>query len=110
MEREGALMKGRSGLWLWPLMAWARLRAGVREHWKRILVGAFVGWLFAVVGGAIALVSLELHHVISQPTSDGLGIIIVLYGVGIGALNAYTFRPRATAPAEVSTATRLPRQ
>jgi hypothetical protein len=108
--REGALMKERSGLWLWPLMAGARLRAGVHEHWKRILVGAFVGWLFAVIGGAIALAALELNHVISQATSDGLGIIIVLYGVGIGALNAYAFRPRATVPAEVSTATRLPRQ
>jgi hypothetical protein len=90
-------------------MASARLRDGVRQHWKRILVGAFIGWLFAVVGGAIGLAALELHHVISHGTSDGLGIIIVLYGVGIGALNAYTFRPRATAPAEALTATQLPR-
>jgi hypothetical protein len=103
-------MRERSGLWLWPLMASARLRDGLRTHWKRILVGAFVGWLFAVIGGAIALASLELHHVISRATSDELGIVIVLYGVGIGALNAYTFRPRATAPAEVSTTTRPPRQ
>ena len=103
-------MRERSGLWLWPLMASARLREGFRQHWKRILVGAFIGWLLAVVGGAIGLAALELHHVISQGTSDGLGIIIVLYGVGIGALNAYAFRPRATVPAEVSTTTPLPRQ
>ncbi len=103
-------MRERSGLWLWPLMASGRLRDGLRAHWKRILVGAFIGWLFAVIGGAIALASLELHHVISRATSDDLGIVIVLYGVGIGALNAYTFRPRATAPAEVSTTSRLPQQ
>lgn len=90
-------MGERSGLWLWLLLASARLRDGIQQHWKRILVGAFVGWLFAVVGGAIALASLELHHVISRSTSDELGIVLVLYGVGLGALNAYTFRPRPVA-------------
>jgi len=49
-------------------------------------VGASLGWLLSVVGGAIALAALEIHDVISSATSDGLGIIIVLYGVGIGAL------------------------
>jgi NADH:ubiquinone oxidoreductase subunit 5 (subunit L)/multisubunit Na+/H+ antiporter MnhA subunit len=67
----------------------------VRQHWKRVLVGAFVGWLFAVIGGAFALASLEFHGLVSSTTSDELGIVIVLYGVGIGALNAYTFRPAA---------------
>jgi hypothetical protein len=69
------------------------MRLGVRRHWKRILVGAFVGWVFAVVGGAFALASLEFHHVITRTTSDDLGVILVLYGVGIGALMAYTLRP-----------------
>jgi hypothetical protein len=63
-------------------------------HWRRILAGAFFGWLFAVIGGAFALASLEFHGLISTATSDELGIVIVLYGVGIGALNAYTFRHR----------------
>ncbi len=103
-------MRERGGLWLWPLLASVRLRGALHQHWKRILVGAFVGWLFAVIGGAIALASLELHDVISRATSDELGIVFVLYGVGVGALNAYTFRPRATASAEASTTTRLPRQ
>jgi hypothetical protein len=110
LVERGLSMRERSGLWLWPLLATTRLRDGVREHWKRILVGAFVGWLLAVVGGAVALALLEIHHVISHATSDDLGIIIVLYGVGIGALNAYTFRPRATVPVEGSTTTRLPGQ
>lgn len=87
-------MGERSGLPLWPLLAWGRLVGGVREHWRRILVGAFVGWLVAVVAGAIALAALEAHHVNSRPTSDDLGIVVVLYGVGIGALNAYAYRPR----------------
>ncbi len=82
------------GLWLWPVGALVRLRAAVRTHWKRILVGAFVGWLFAVVGGAFALASLEFHHLISTDTSDGLGIVLVLYGVGFGALFAYVARPQ----------------
>jgi hypothetical protein len=79
--------------WLWPLLAASRFRAAVRQHWRRILVGATVGWVFAVVGGAFALASLEFHHVISRSTSDDLGIIVVLYCVGIGALNAYALRP-----------------
>jgi NADH:ubiquinone oxidoreductase subunit 5 (subunit L)/multisubunit Na+/H+ antiporter MnhA subunit len=82
-------------LWLWPILATARLRAGVRQHWKRILVGAVVGWMFAVVGGAIALATLEFHNVITRSTSDELGIVLVLYGVGVGALNAYALRPAA---------------
>jgi hypothetical protein len=83
----------KKALWLWPLLASIRLRSAVRQHWKRILVGAAVGWVFAVVGGAFALASLEFHHVISPATSDELGIVLVLYGVGLGALNAYTFGP-----------------
>jgi len=69
----------------------------VRQHWRRILVGAFVGWSLAVVGGAIGLAVLELNDVISRTTSDDLGVILVLYGVGLGALNAYAFRPRVEA-------------
>jgi len=103
-------MRERGGLWLWPLLASARLREAVSQHWKRILVGAFVGWLCAVIGGAVALAGLELHNVISRTTSDDLGVVLVLYGVGLGALNAYAFRPRATALAADSTATRSRRQ
>lgn len=88
-------MNDRTALWLWPLLASDRLRSAAREHWKRILAGALFGWLFAVVGGAFALASLEFHGLVSAPTSDELGIVIVLYGMGIGALNAYTFRPAA---------------
>ena len=86
-------MDHRNALWLWPVLAWARMVTALRQQWKRILVGAIVGWVFAVVGGAFALASLEFHHVISQSTSDEIGIALVLYCIGFGALNAYAFRP-----------------
>ena len=53
-------------------------------------------WAFAVVGGAFALAGLEVRGVLSRNTSDELGIVIVFYCMGLGALNAYTFRPKAT--------------
>lgn len=88
-------MGKRDGLWLWPIGALVRLRGAVRGHWRRILAGAFLGWLFAVIGGAFALASLEFHGFVSRATSDELGIVIVLYGVGMGALFAYVVRPTA---------------
>lgn len=90
-------MGKREGLWLWPIGAFVRFRGATRAHWKRILAGAFMGWVFAVVGGAFALASLEFHGVVSRATSDELGIVVVLYGAGAGALFAYAIRPGATA-------------
>lgn len=86
-------MSALTRTYVWGRIESARFVDALRGHWKRILLGAVVGWLFAVVGGAFALASLEFHHVVSTATSDELGIVIALYGVGIGALNAYTFRP-----------------
>ena len=86
-------MEDRDPLWLRALLASIRLQAAVRHHWRRILVGALVGWVFAVVGGAFALASLEFHHIITPTTSDELGIVLVLFCVGVGALNAYALRP-----------------
>jgi hypothetical protein len=91
--KRGLWVDERNPLWLRALGASIRLRAAMREHWKRILVGAAIGWVFAVVGGAFALASLEFHHLISPSTSDEVGIVLVLYGVGLGALNAYALRP-----------------
>jgi hypothetical protein len=78
---------------LWAYVALGRLRGAVRTSWRRIIAGAVMGWLIAVVGGAFALASLEFHGVVTRTTSDDLGIIIVLYGVGAGALFAYAIRP-----------------
>ena len=80
-------------MYVWSGIELRRLVDAMREHWKRILVGAFIGWLVAVVGGAVMLAGLEAEGFLSRATSDEFGIVIVLYGVGIGALNAYTFRP-----------------
>ena len=86
-------MRAWTRTYVWVRIEFARLYEAVRGHWRRVLLGALVGWLFAVVGGAFALASLEFHGLVSSTTSDELGIVIVLYGVGIGALNAYALRP-----------------
>jgi hypothetical protein len=91
-------MRNRSMLWLWPLTAAQRLRGAVRQYWKRILVGAFVGWVFAVVGGAFGLASLEFWGLVSQQTSDSLGIATVFAGIGLGALVSYAGRDAAQRP------------
>jgi len=91
-------MRNRSMLWLWPLTTAQRLRGAVRQYWKRILAGAFVGWVFAVVGGAFGLASLEFWGFVSQSTSDSLGIATVLAGVGLGALIAYAGRDAGQRP------------
>lgn len=85
---------------LWLYVAAGRLRGAVRASWRRILVGALVGWMLAVVGGAITLALLELHGLVSRTTADELGIILVLYGVGAGGLFAYAIRPVAPARAD----------
>lgn len=86
-------MRTWSSVWLWPFIAMQRFRRAVAQYWRRILVGAFVGWSFAVVGGAFALASLEFWGFISRGLSDDLGIATVLAGVGLGALIAYADRP-----------------
>lgn len=85
-------MRSWSSIWLWPLDTAERLRKAVRRYWRRILVGAFVGWIFATVGGAFGLASLEFWGLVSQQRSDDLGIAMVLAGVGLGALIAYAGR------------------
>ncbi len=94
-------MRNRSMLWLWPLTTAQRLRGAIRQYWKRILVGAFVGWVFAVVGGAFGLASLEFWGLVSQQTSDSLGIATVFAGIGLGALVAYTGRDARQRPSGV---------
>ena len=80
---------------VWSRVESGRLACAVRAHWRRILIGAFAGWLVAVVVGAASLAALEVYGLVSRQTSDEFGIVVVLYGVGLGALNAYAFRPAA---------------
>ena len=95
-------MRRWSTLWLWPLDAAERFRMALKQYWRRILAGAFVGWVFAVVGGAFGLASLEFWGFVSRGMSDSLGIATVLAGVGLGAMIAYAGRP-AQRPSGVMT-------
>ncbi len=83
---------------VWSLAASARLVEAVRRHWRRILVGAFVGWVLAVVGGATALAALETLGVVSRATSDSLAIATVLAGIGLGALAGNALKPERQHP------------
>lgn len=91
--------RSRPGRWervyLWPHVAARRFAGALARHWKRVLVGGFVGWGVAVVVGATTLALLEVEGVISRGVSDTAAIGIVLGGIGLGALDAYERRPAA---------------
>jgi hypothetical protein len=102
IQERGLVVRRWSSIWLWPLSAGERFRKALSQYWRRILLGAFVGWVFAVVGGAFGLASLEFWGFVSRGMSDDLGIVTVLAGVGLGALIAYAGRP-AQRPSGVMT-------
>lgn len=77
----------------WVLIELSKLQSAIRAGWKRMLAGAFVGWVTAVVLGAVALATLEAKGVISREVSDDLAIVAVLFGIGFGALNGHALRP-----------------
>lgn len=71
-----------------------RLGAAVRRYWRRLLAGAFCGWVGSSVLGAFAVVWLESVGVVgSEQTSLLLGAAIVWSGIALGALVAYAMRP-----------------
>lgn len=86
-------LRPRDRAFLWPFFETRLFWVALGRYWRRILVGALVGWVVAVVGGAVILATLEYQGVVSRSTSDGLGIAIVLGGTAIGALIAYALRP-----------------
>ena len=86
-------LRSRDRAFLWPFFETRLFWEALGRHWKRILVGALVGWVAAVVGGAVILATLEYQGVVSRSTSDGLGIAIVLGGAALGALIAHALRP-----------------
>jgi hypothetical protein len=85
-------LRPRDRFFLWPFFETRLFWAALSRYWRRILVGALVGWVVAVVGGAVILAALESQGV-SRSTSDGLGIAIVFGGTAFGALTAYALRP-----------------
>jgi hypothetical protein len=69
------------------------VRDALRGYWKRIAVGAFLGWLISTVLGAFALVGFESFHLIAADDSPLLGAAIVWMGIAVGGSVAYVARP-----------------
>jgi hypothetical protein len=67
-----------------------RLRGAIHRHWRRILGGAFVGWLASSVVGAVALA--YFADEITYATSNLLGAAIVWSGVAAGGVVGYATR------------------
>jgi len=86
-------LRPRDRAFLWPFFETRLFWAALSRYWRRILVGGLVGWVVAVVSGAVTLAALEHQGFVSRSTSDGLGIAIVLGGTALGALIAYARRP-----------------
>ena len=71
-----------------------RLREAIARHWRRILVGAFSGWLGSTVVGALVLVWLESRGLVVSDESAALYAAAVVWGgTVVGALAAYSSRP-----------------
>lgn len=66
------------------------VRETLRRHWRRMLVGAFVGWALATVIGALALALLDPY--IAGRTSDVWAFVFVYGGVIAGAAVGYSWR------------------
>lgn len=76
---------------------WAEsLRRAFREHWRRLLVGAFVGWAVASLVGALLLAVFSTW--LTLALSNMLGAVFVWAGIGVGALTAYALRGRDARP------------
>ncbi|HXF98554.1 MAG TPA: hypothetical protein VNJ46_08080 [Gaiellaceae bacterium] len=76
-------------------LAALRVSGALRRYWKRLLVGAFAGWLVSTVLGAFLVVWLEASGLVSAQTTPVLAAAFVWSGIGLGALLAYAVRPRA---------------
>jgi hypothetical protein len=78
-------------LWVVLLQVVTALReAGT--YWRRVLVGAFLGWLIASIVGAVVL-ALAWEQ-ISLETSNVLGALIVWSGLALGGVVGYATRRR----------------
>jgi len=66
------------------------LRDVVRAHWRRLLVGAFVGWATATVLGAVLLALAT--PVLAGRSSDAVAVGLVYGGILLGVVTAYALR------------------
>ena len=76
---------------IWLITLPDRLK-GAFHWWRRILVGAAIGWLISSVGGAFVLAFFFWE--LPLATSNLIGAAIVWSGVVLGALGGYVTRPR----------------
>ena len=74
-----------------------RLGSAVRRYWRRMILGAFCGWIGSSVLGAFGIVWLESLGVLrSEATVALVGAGIVWFGIGLGMIVAYAIRPHPT--------------
>jgi hypothetical protein len=73
-------------LWLLPL----RFSAAFRENWRRILAGAFLGWLVSSLVGAVSLAYFAAD--ITLATSNLIGAAVVWSGLALGGVLGYATR------------------
>ena len=72
-------------------LVWLELvRDALRRHWRRLLVGAVVGWALASVLGAVVLFLLEPYTELAA--SQVSAVVFVFAGIAIGAVAAYAAR------------------
>ena len=71
------------GLFIKAWLALDRLQSAARRAWRRILVGAFLGWLLGGSVGAVALAIADTHGWLSYPNSN-----LALAAIGWGCLAA----------------------
>jgi hypothetical protein len=62
----------------------------VRDNWRRILAGAFIGWFLASLLGAIGLAYFASDMTLA--TSNLIGAAIVWGGVALGGVVGYATR------------------
>ena len=82
-----------SSFYAWVHVESARLGGAFRQYWRRIIAGAFCGWVASSLLGAFGIVWLEQQGVVASEGTVGIvGAAIVWSGMGLGAIVAYAMR------------------
>lgn len=68
----------------------AAARDTARRHWRRLLLGATIGWALASLAGAVLVVVLEPYE--PAVASTAAALVFVYAGILAGAVSAYAVR------------------